>query len=115
MRLLFDQNLSRRLVSLVAEEFPDSTHVAFHDLAQADDRAIWAFASTNSYVVVSKDSDFSDLSFLFGAPPKAVWIRVGNSPTSVIVDLLRSNASRLNNFGSSETDAFLVLEVETRR
>ena len=99
MKLLFDQNLSHRLVGLLADLFPGSLHVAECGLADADDRMIWSFARDLNYVIASKDSDFSDLSFLFGAPPKAVWVRVGNGPTSVIAELLRSQAARLREDG----------------
>ena len=39
MKLLFDQNLSHRLVGQLAAEFPDSAHVRDVGLAAADDHA----------------------------------------------------------------------------
>ena len=108
MKLLFDQNLSHRLVGLLADRFPGSLHVAECGLADADDRMIWSFARDLNYVIASKDSDFSDLSFLFGAPPKAVWVRVGNGPTSAIAELLRSQAARLEAFSASASASFLT-------
>jgi predicted nuclease of predicted toxin-antitoxin system len=33
---------------------------------------------------VSKDTDFHQRSFLFGGPPKVVWIRLGNCSTEDI-------------------------------
>jgi predicted nuclease of predicted toxin-antitoxin system len=39
MRLLFDQNLSRKLVKRLADIFPDSSHVQLHGLPEADDGA----------------------------------------------------------------------------
>jgi len=82
VKLLLDQNISRKLVSLLREEFPDSAHVAELDLAQSMDRQIWDYAGQNDYVIVSKDSDFRQLAFLFGPPPKAVWLDVGNVSSS---------------------------------
>lgn len=41
MKLLFDQNLSPRLVSRLADLYPDSQHVFFIGFDQADDRALW--------------------------------------------------------------------------
>ncbi|MEH2290305.1 DUF5615 family PIN-like protein [Nostoc sp.] len=32
MKLVFDQNLSRKLVTQLADVFPDSSHVQFHGL-----------------------------------------------------------------------------------
>ncbi len=64
-------------------------------LGLAGDAAVWAFATTHGFVIVSKDSDFADLSILYGAPPKIVWIRRGNCSTSTIAALLRAHASML--------------------
>jgi predicted nuclease of predicted toxin-antitoxin system len=58
MKLLFDQNLSLRLVRLLAAEFPGSQHVRDVGLAIAPDPAIWAYAAAQGMVIVSKDSDF---------------------------------------------------------
>lgn len=109
MRLLFDQNLSRRLVDDLAAIFPGSAHVAALDLATATDREIWEYAGAHGYMIVSKDSDFRQLAFLFGPPPKAVWLRVGNSATEEIAVLLRSGADAVHRFGESEDEALLVL------
>jgi predicted nuclease of predicted toxin-antitoxin system len=35
--LIFDQNLSRKLVTQLADIFPDSSHVQLHDLAEKTD------------------------------------------------------------------------------
>jgi len=70
VRLLLDQNLSRRLVGELAECFPDSAHVRAVGLEVASDREIWDYAGEHGYVIVSKDSDFRQLAFLLGPPPK---------------------------------------------
>ena len=44
MKLLFDQNLSRRLVTTLADGFPESAHVVFQNLDAVEDRVIWEFA-----------------------------------------------------------------------
>lgn len=74
MRLLFDQNLSRRLVRELASLFPESTHVTAVGLDTATDREIWAYAGEYGFLIVSKDSDFRQVAFLLGPPPKAVWL-----------------------------------------
>lgn len=72
MKLLFDQNLPRRLVSLLDWEFPGSRHVVDYSLETATDREIWDHAAAHGYVIVSKDSDFRQLAFLHGPLPKAI-------------------------------------------
>lgn len=109
MKLLFDQNLSHRLVTELAELFPDSDHVRAVGLDMATDRAIWEYAEDQGFVLVSKDSDFRQLAFLLGPPPKAIWLRVGNRPTTAIAGLLISAAIDIDRFAASEEEALLVL------
>lgn len=109
MRLLFDQNLSRHLVAQLAPIFPDSVHVGALGLDTGTDREIWDYAGEHGYLLVSKDSDFRQLAFLLGPPPKAVWLRVGNRSTAMIADLLRSGADIIARFAASEEEALLVL------
>ena len=109
MKLLLDQNVSRLLVGELALSFPESSHVANLGLGSATDREIWTYAGAHDYLIVSKDSDFRQLAFLLGPPPKAVWLRVGNCSTSAIAGLLRLNAGVIARFAASEEEALLVL------
>ena len=111
MKLMLDQNLSHRLVQHLAAEYPESVHVAHVALDTATDRAIWEYAGERGYVIVSKDTDFRQLAFLYGPPPKVVWLQVGNVSTAVIEDLLRRNVVRLTEFSASETESLLVLSL----
>ncbi len=79
MKLLFDQNLSHRLVKLLDDLFPGSQHVRALGLAEADDLAIWEYAVAHDFIIVTQDSDYSDWNKLRGAPPKIVWLRCGNA------------------------------------
>ena len=58
MKLLFDQNLSHRLVAHLAAEFPNSTHVRDAGLSAAPDQMVWSHAIAHESVIVSKDNDF---------------------------------------------------------
>jgi predicted nuclease of predicted toxin-antitoxin system len=109
MKLLFDQNLSDRLVGMLHAEFPGSEHVRHAGLATASDSAVWAFEAANGFAIVSKDADFQHRALLLGHPPKVVWIRTGNCPTSTIASLLRSRHADLLAFESDPTAAFLAL------
>lgn len=91
MKLLFDQNLSPRLVNRLRDIFPNSNHVFPLGLDTADDTAVWEYAKLNDFVLVTKDADFGDLSVLRGFPPKVIWIRRGNCKTSDIEQILRDN------------------------
>jgi len=112
MKLLWDHNLSPRLVRRLADVFPGSLHVAAVGLAAADDAQVWAFAAAHGCAIVSKDSDFLQRSILFGPPPKAIRIRCGNCSTAEIEALLRRRSGQVQAFLLDETTAFLVLGPE---
>lgn len=89
MRLLFDHNLSPRLVNRLADIYPDSQHIFRLGLEQAEDRVVWEYARQYEFVLVTRDSDFNELSVLWGFPPKVIWIRRGNCATHRIEEILR--------------------------
>jgi predicted nuclease of predicted toxin-antitoxin system len=109
MKLLFDENLSPRLVARLAAEFPGSAHVRDLGMAAAGDPVIWAFAAANGFVIVSKDTDFQHRALLFGFPPKVIWIRLGNCSTATVVNLLRSRLADIQAFEADPTASFLAL------
>jgi predicted nuclease of predicted toxin-antitoxin system len=109
VKLLLDQNISRKLIPLLREEFPGSAHVAELDLAQSTDRQIWDYAGQNDFVIVSKDSDFRQFAFLFGPPPKAVWLDVGNVGSSTILQLIRHHRETIDHFSDNSEESFLLI------
>jgi len=90
LKLLFDQNLSRKLVNRLADTFLGSSHVQFHKLAEKTDTEIWEFAKANDFCIVTQDADFAERSRLYGSPPKVIWLRCGNVPTREVEILIRS-------------------------
>jgi predicted nuclease of predicted toxin-antitoxin system len=73
LKLLFDANLSPKLVSLLGELFPDSIHVFETGLASfTSDRMIWEYAKSNGFVIVTADADCIDLAEKHSAPPHIV-------------------------------------------
>ena len=109
MKLLFDQNLSHRLVSVLASAYPDSVHVLNVGLGAADDQAVWTYARENGLTIVSKESDFQQRALLYGHPPKVIWVRLGNCTTAAVATLLRALHSDVLAFEADATAAFLVL------
>jgi len=109
VKLLFDQNLAPRLVGDLGDLFPGSAHVRDLGLDSVPDQEIWSRARDDGFVIVSKDNDFQQMSFLFGAPPKVIWIRRGNCSVRESEAILRTNASRIHEFNSDEVAAYLVL------
>ena len=109
MKLLFDQNLSPRLVRLLAAEFPGSLHVRDVGMATAPDPAVWAYADALGMVIVSKDSDFQHRALLLGHPPKVVWVRLGNCSTAAVASLLRTRLADLLAFEADRIASLLAL------
>ena len=109
MKLLFDQNLSHKLVRLLADLFPDSIHVRDVGLEMADDSEIWKYAQDNALIICSKDSDLHQRSFLLGFPPKVVWVRLGDCSTSDVEILLRKHAATIEQFAQDDYASFLTL------
>lgn len=109
MKLLFDQNLAPRLAEALSDLFPESAHVRALGMAEAPDGDIWRHARESGFAIVSKDNDFQQMSFVFGAPPKVIWIRRGNCTVAEIEEILRSNASRIAEFDQDEESSYLVL------
>ena len=108
MKLLFDENLSPRLAPALSDFFPGSRAARDCGLRGASDLDVWEYALEHGFVIVSKDSDFSERSARFGSPPKVIWLRIGNCTTARVDFVLRNTAQRVHAFGASE-DSCLVL------
>jgi predicted nuclease of predicted toxin-antitoxin system len=108
MKLLFDENLSPRLASALSDCYPGSQAVRECGLRGVSDLEVWQYALENGFVIVSKDSDFSERSARFGSPPKVIWLRMGNCTTTRVDFVLRNTVKRVYAFESGE-ETCLVL------
>jgi predicted nuclease of predicted toxin-antitoxin system len=107
--LLFDENLAARLAPELADLYPDCIHVRDRGLTGDSDYAIWQHARDHGLVIVSKDEDFQQMSVLYGAPPKVIWIRLGNCSTADVIRLLRERRNEIDRFVADPEAAFLAL------
>ena len=109
MKLLLDHNLSPRLVRLLSGTYPACAHV--HDLGmdRALDTEVWEYAGRHGYTIVTKDADFHQRSLLFGAPPKVVWLRIGNCSVAESEAVLRQRYIEVCRFVEESAAAFLVI------
>lgn len=64
MTLRIDENVSHKLVGNLANEFPGCAHLRDIGLRAAEDRQIWDHARTHGLVIVSKDTDFRERSYV---------------------------------------------------
>ena len=108
MKLLFDANLSRRLITKLKDVYAGSMHAASLG-PDPDDTVIWDHARIHGYMIVSKDSDFYGMSTARGAPPKVVWLRIGNAGSVEIAAQLRLRFGDLAQFEADPTAALMIL------
>ena len=98
MKLLFDQNVSFRLISQISDYYPNAKQVRELNLENATDNEIFEYAKKNDFSIVTFDSDFSDLSILKGFPPKIIWIRTGNTTTNNLKIILENKYELIKSF-----------------
>ena len=88
MKLLLDENLSRRIAPFPQTAFPGSTQVSLLDLEGASDSEIWRYAKDNGFVIVSRDSDFQERAMVSGHPPQVIWLKIPNRSKTVVLNIL---------------------------
>lgn len=91
--------------------FPGTSHVDDVGLRGQADAAVWEYAGQHGFVLVSKDDDFRQLSFLRGHPPKVIWLLIGNAGTRAIGDLLLRSRELIDAFLDRAEDALLTLSI----
>lgn len=109
MKLLFDQNISPKILKKLPKEFENCSQVRFEQLENASDFKIFEFAKNKGYAVVTFDSDFVDINALHGTPPKIIYLNTGNLTTKSISDLILNNLLAIQHYLHSDTDDILEL------
>ena len=109
MKLLFDQNLSPKLVGRLADLFPGSSHVQTEGLDCADDDRVWEHARLNGFAIVTKDADYNNLSVLRGTPPKVIWLLLGNCTTAQVEAVFRARFADIEVFDQDPSMGTLAL------
>ncbi len=109
MKFLIDHNLSPKLVHHLKDSFPGSVHTVELGFDRTPDQELWKFAAANGFHILSKDTDYEQLSMLRGAPPKVVWLRIGNAPTSKVLALLDTYRADIQEFLEDDERSLLAL------
>jgi predicted nuclease of predicted toxin-antitoxin system len=109
VKLLFDQNLSPKLVNRLADLFPGSSHVQTEGLDCTNDDQVWEHAKQNGFAIVSKDADYNNLSVVRGSPPKILWLLLGNCTTAQVEAVLRARFADIETFEKDPAVGTLAL------
>ena len=98
MKLLFDQNISYRILKKLPVAFEESRHLKTEGLMNSTDLEVWEYARLHQFIIVTQDSDFNDIYLLKGFPPKILWLQTGNLRTDEIVNILKFKLNDISNF-----------------
>lgn len=109
MKLLFDQNLSPKLIFWLKDSFPGSKHLQDLGLNEASDKEVWLFAKDNNFIIISKDTDFINLHSINGFPPKIIWLKKGNCSTRSIYQIIYKHTNRIKTFIRDSNHGILIL------
>ena len=90
MKLLLDENLSRRLVAALQNLYPSTTHVEFVGLDGAADLAICDYAGDHDLVMVTKDIDYDQIIALRNFNPKLIRLTLRSMSKAATFHALRS-------------------------
>ncbi len=91
MKLLLDENISRRLVPFLQHDYPGSTQVVLLGMESASDAQVWQVAKDQEFVIVTRDADFEELSLVWGQPPKVIWLKTKNQSRHMTLKILLDN------------------------
>ncbi len=98
MKLLFDENISFRLINKIKSLYPNAKQVREAGLENLTDIEIWEYAKKNNFTIVTFDADFYEITVLKGQPPKVIWLRTGNTSTNNLVKIFEDNYELIYEF-----------------
>lgn len=109
MKLLLDENLSRRLVPALQARFPGSSQVSLLGLERATDAQLCAHADQHGFVICSKDDDFQRLVAARGYRPRLILLAMGNTGNDAVLAALLAAADRLHDAFADPDTGVVVL------
>ena len=109
MKLLFDENISYKILKKIGSDYNDSNHCNSIRPLLKNDFEIWEYARKNNFSIVTFDEDFEQLEMLYSFPPKIILLKFGNASTQFIADYFLSNYTLVQDFIASEKQGLLEL------
>ena len=108
-QVLIDNNLSHKLKELENQLPINVRHVSDDRLGKSFDKEIWDYANNNDMIILTKDSDFKNLSDLYDCPPKVIHLKCGNKTTKYISKLILSKREVIQNFILNNLECYLEI------
>jgi predicted nuclease of predicted toxin-antitoxin system len=109
MKLLLDENLSRRLVPFLVHDYPGTNQVTLLGMEQASDMALLAIRQKENFVIVTRDADFQEIALVHGHPLSVIWLKTDNPSKAVALKLLLDYREHM--IQALETDGPGIVEL----
>lgn len=109
MKLLLDENLSRRLVPFLVHDYPGTSQVTLLGMEQASDIALWQYAKQEGFVIVTRDADFQEIALVHGHPPSVIWLKTENPSKAITLKLLLDYSEHM--IQALEKDGLGIVEL----
>ena len=87
-------------------------HPSLLGLCDAEDETIFRAAKEANAIVMTKDTDFLELQFRFGAPPQIILIALGNTSNQKMRDVLQAQFNVIREFLLNGEP---IIEINDRR
>jgi predicted nuclease of predicted toxin-antitoxin system len=111
MKLLLDENLSRRLVPFLVHDYPGTSQVSLLGMEQASDMALWRYSKSENFVIVTRYADFQEIATVHGHPPSVIWLKTDNPSKTVTLKLLLDYQQRI--VDALETEGLGIVELRS--
>jgi predicted nuclease of predicted toxin-antitoxin system len=99
MKFILDANISWRLIRVLEAELGEVIHSENIPIHQpADDFAIWTYAKSNQYSIITLDSDFHEMALLNKCEPKIIHLRFKNESNHFISEKLINSKEEIFHF-----------------
>ncbi len=87
-RFIVDAQLPPALARWIETRGNQAVAVRELQLRDSSDETIWNHAVETGEVIITKDEDFADRTWRTESGPQIIWLRIGNSGNTVLVNWL---------------------------
>jgi predicted nuclease of predicted toxin-antitoxin system len=95
VKFLVDNQLPPALARFISQELGmEALHVVDVSLRESTDADLWSYASSNGFILISKDEDFVTL---YSKTPSAslLWVRLGNCRRAFLLEVFKKHWRRI--------------------
>ncbi|UTW66119.1 DUF5615 family PIN-like protein [bacterium SCSIO 12643] len=111
MKLLIDQNISKRIIDSISDIFPGSLHITGTQLSNYSDLEVWNYALKNDFILISTDPEVFDRCVLSEDSPKTVFVFSEIMTTNKMEWALRINQEDIERFYNEDPASCLRIQV----